>query len=127
MGLLDFRTLGGFVDFGTLGSLNFGTFRILKFGNLGLRDLGTFGLFYFLTLGLWGTSRPFDFWTWGLYDCPTSGFLDCLICRLRDFVDFPTLGLWGFGTFPLWDLGLWDFGTFFDFSTFGLGIFDFST
>ena len=73
------------------------TLGLLEFGNLGLCDLGTFGLFYFLTLGLLGTSRPFDFWILGLYDFSTSGFLDCLICRLLEIVDFPTLGLWDFG------------------------------
>ena len=86
--------------------------RLLELGNLGLCDLGTFGDVYFLTLGLLGTSRPFDFWTSGLYDFSTSGFLDCLICRFLDFVDFPTFGLLDFGTFRLWDLGLWDFFTF---------------
>ena len=66
---------------------------------------GLFDLFTFLTLGLLGTSRPFDFWTWGLYDFPTSAFLDCLICRLLDFVEFYTfVGLLDFGTFRLWDL-----------------------
>ena len=99
---------------------------LFEFCNLGLCDLGTLRVCYFLTLGLLGTSRPFDFWTLGLHDFSTSGFLDCLICRFSDFVDFPTFGLLDSGTFRLWDLGLWDFLTFglkdfrlWDFRTFG--------
>ena len=91
----------------------------------------TLGFFHFLTLGLLGTSRPFYFWTSGLYDVSTSGFLDCVSCRLLDFVDFATFGLLDFGAFRLWDF--WDFLTFrlldfgnFDFGTFGLWVFGIS-
>ena len=80
----------GFVDF-----WEFGTLGLLEYWNLGLCDLMTFGfLFYFLTLGLVGTSKPFDFGTLGLYDFSTSGLLDCSIGRLWDFVDFSTLDFW---------------------------------
>ena len=85
-----------------------------------------------MTLGLLGTSKPFDFWTLGLQDFSTSGCLDCSIDRLWDFVDFSTLDFWTLGFI---DFGTWDVGTFclldfwiFDFSTFGLwGLLDFGT
>ena len=84
---------------------------------MGIWDFTTSGLLdvcYFSTLGLLGTSRPFDFWTLGLYDFSSSGILDSLICRLWDFVDFSTLGL-----LDLWNFGLLDFGTC-DFGTLAL-------
>ena len=97
---------------------------------MGIWDFATSGLWdfvYLLTLGLFGTSRPFDFWTLGLYDFSTSGILDPLVCRRLDcrLFHFGTLVLWDF--YKLWHFGLWDFGTFrlLDFETSGL--WDFST